>query len=59
MKNKKEIHKLAYQYYQSLQLPEKRTKKDDVQSLIEACYHACMAEEYDEAASIIFDHESI
>ena len=57
LKNKKEGHQLAYSYYQSLKLPEKRTKKDDVQSLIEACYHACKAEEYDEAASIIFEKE--
>ncbi len=55
LKNKKEIHQLAFSYYRSLKLPEKRTKKDDVQSLIEACYHACKAEEYDEAASIIID----
>jgi len=57
LKDKKEGHQLAYSYYQSLKLPEKRTKKDDVQSLIEACYHACKAEEYDEAASIIFEKE--
>jgi hypothetical protein len=49
-----ERHKLAYQYYLSLPLPEKRTKKDDVQSLIEAHYHACMAKEYDKAVGIIF-----
>ncbi len=55
MKNKKEIHQLAYTYYLSLKLPEKRTKKNDVQSLIEAHYHACKAQEYDKAASIIFD----
>ncbi len=55
LKNKKEIHQLAFSYYLSLKLPEKRTKKDDVQSLIEAQYHACMAKEYDQAASIIFD----
>ena len=53
--NKKEIHQLAFSYYKSLKLPEKRTNKDDFQSLIEACYHACKAEEYDEAASIIFN----
>ncbi len=57
LKNKIEIHKLAYQYYLSLPLPEKRTKKDDVQSLIEAHYHTCMAKEYDQAASIIFDEK--
>jgi len=50
------VHKLACQYYLDLPLPEKRTTKDDVQPLIEAYHHACMAEEYDKAVSIIFDH---
>nr|QNO47084.1 photosystem I assembly protein Ycf3 [Methanosarcinales archaeon ANME-2c ERB4] len=49
-------HKLACQYYLDLPLPEKRTTKEDVQSLIEAHHHACMAEEYDRAGGIIFDH---
>ncbi len=57
LKNKIEIHKLACSYYLTLPLPEKRTKKDDVQSLIEAHYHACKAEEYDKAADIIFDYK--
>jgi tetratricopeptide (TPR) repeat protein len=52
-----ESHKLAYQYYLSLPVPEKRIKKEDIQSLIEAHFHACMAKEYDVAASIISDHE--
>ena len=52
-----ERHKLACQYYRLLPVPEKRTKKEDVQSLIEAHYHACMAGEYDKAAGIIFDNE--
>ncbi len=54
-----ERHKLAFQYYLYLKLPEKekRTRKEDVQPLIEAHYHACVAKEYDKAASIIFDHE--
>lgn len=56
LRNKKEIHQLAFSYYQSLKLPEKRTKKDDVQTLIEAHYHAYMAKEYDEAVHIIFDN---
>ncbi len=57
--DKVESHKFAYQYYLSLPLleKEKRTKKEDVQSLIEAHYHACMAEMYDIAANIIFDYE--
>ena len=49
------VHKLACQYYLDLPLPEKRTTKEDVQSLIEAHHHACMAEEYDKAVGIIFD----
>ena len=40
----------------NLPLPEKRTTKDDVQPLIEAHHHACMAEEYDRAVEIIFEH---
>ncbi len=40
LKNKKESHQLAFSYYLSLKLPEKRTKKEDVQPLIEAHYHA-------------------
>jgi tetratricopeptide (TPR) repeat protein len=55
LKNKKEMHQLAFSYYLSLKLPEKRANKKDVQSLIEACYHACRAGQYDEAARIIFD----
>ena len=48
-------HKLACQYYLTLSMPEKRIKKENVQPLIEACYHACMAGDYDMAAHIIFD----
>lgn len=50
-------HVFACQYYISLPLPKKCTKKEDLHFLIEAHYHACMAEEYDKAASIIFDHK--
>jgi tetratricopeptide (TPR) repeat protein len=50
-------HKLACQYYLSLPLPKKRIKKENVQPLIEACHHACMAGDYDLAADIIFDNE--
>lgn len=49
-----ERHILAGKYYLSLPLKEIRTKKEDVQSLIEGHYHFCMAKEYDSAASIIF-----
>ena len=54
--NKIEAHKVVSQYYLSLHVPEKRTKKEDVLSLIEAHYHACMAQEYDKAVDIIFDY---
>jgi len=57
LKDKIEIHKRAYECYLSLPLPETRTKKEDVQTLIEAHYHACMAKEYDRAADIIFNYE--
>jgi ATP/maltotriose-dependent transcriptional regulator MalT len=56
LENKIGVHKLACQYYLDLPLPEKRTTKDDVQPLIEAHHHACMAEEYDKAVDIIFDY---
>ncbi len=56
LNNKKEAHICACQYYLSLRLPEKCTEKKDVQPLIEAHYHACMAEEYDGAAVIIFNY---
>ena len=57
LENKREVHTLACEYYLSLPLPETPTKKEDVQSLIEAHYHACNAKEYDKAASIIFDNK--
>jgi tetratricopeptide (TPR) repeat protein len=50
------VHRHACQYYLDLPLPEKHTTREDVQPLIEAHHHACMAEEYDEAAGIIFDY---
>jgi len=56
LENKVEVHKLAYQYYLSLPLLEKRTSREDIYPLIEAHYHACMAEDYDEALNIIFDY---
>ena len=46
-------HNLACNYYLSLPLLEKPMKKEDVQPLIEAHYHACKAKEYDTAAKII------
>ena len=54
LKNKKEAHMLAVKYYLSLPLPENPTKKEDLQPVIEAHYHACEAEEYDLAADIIW-----
>lgn len=57
LKDKIEVHKRAYEYYLSLPLPETRTKKEDVQTLIEAHHHACMVKDYDKAADIIFNYE--
>ncbi len=57
LENKIKVHELACKYYLSLTLPEKRTKKEDVQPLIEAHYHACMSKDYDKAADIIFEHD--
>ncbi|MHC1754303.1 MAG: tetratricopeptide repeat protein [Methanosarcina sp.] len=53
LKYKKETHLIAYNYYKSLNLPENPTKKEDLQLAIEAHDHACKAEEYDLAATII------
>ncbi len=44
------------EYYLSLPVPKKPAKKEDIQPLIEAHHHACMAEEYDQALNIIFDN---
>jgi tetratricopeptide (TPR) repeat protein len=57
LKDKRKAHRVAVQHYFSLPVPEERSEKADVQSLIEACYHACMAGDYDMAADIIFDNE--
>jgi len=54
LKNKKEAHLIAYNYYKSLDLSKSPTKKEDLQPAIEAHYHACEAEEYDLAADIIW-----
>jgi tetratricopeptide (TPR) repeat protein len=56
LENKIEAHNRAFQYFLSLSLPESRTKKEDVQSLIEAHHHACLAQHYDTAADILFDY---
>ena len=50
-----EHNKTAYEYYASVPLPSNITRKEDVQTLIEAHYHACMAKEYDLAAYVIYD----
>jgi len=52
-----DYHKLASQYYLSIPLSAKPSKKEDVHSLIEAHYHACLAKEYDQAFKIIFDND--
>ena len=54
LKDKKEAHMLAVKYYLSLPLPKNPTKKEDLQPVIEAHYHACEAGEYDFAADIIW-----
>jgi tetratricopeptide (TPR) repeat protein len=54
MKDRVCRHKLACDYYLSLPIPKKPTKKEDVRTLIEAHHHACMAKEYDKAAKILF-----
>ena len=56
LENKIEAHNRASKYYLSLSLPEPHTKKEDVQSLIEAHHHACLAKDYDKAAGILFDY---
>jgi ATP-dependent transcriptional regulator len=53
LKSKKEAHLVAYNYYKSLDLPKKPTKKEDLHSVIETHYHACEAEEYNLAVDII------
>ena len=55
LKNKKEVHMIAYNYFKSLKLPENPTKKEDLQPAIEAHYHACEAGEYDLAADTIWE----
>jgi tetratricopeptide (TPR) repeat protein len=57
LKRKKEVHLLAVKYYLSLLLSENLTKKEDLQSAIEAHYHACEAGEYDRAADIIWEFD--
>jgi tetratricopeptide (TPR) repeat protein len=54
LKNKKEVHLIAYNYYKSLNLPVNPNLKEDLQPAIEAHYHACEAGEYDLAADIIW-----
>ena len=55
LSNKVECNKLAYDYYVSIPLSSNIIKKEDIQTLIEAHHHACMAKEYDLAAHVIFD----
>ncbi len=55
LENRKEIHLIAYNYYKSLSLPERPTKKEELQPALEAYHHACKAEEYDLAAQIILN----
>jgi tetratricopeptide (TPR) repeat protein len=57
LKNRKEVHLIAYDYYKSLNLPENPAKKEDLQPAIGAHHHACEAEECDLAARIIFSSD--
>ncbi len=57
LKNKTEIHKLAMEYYLSIPISDKPAKKENIQPLIEAHHHACMAKEYDEAFDIIIKNK--
>ena len=54
LKDKKEAHMRAVNYYLSLQLPEKPSRKQDIQPVLETHYHACKAEEYDLAINTIW-----
>ena len=56
LENKIEVHEIAMQYYLSIPLPEECTSKEDIQSLLEAHYHACRAEDYNKASNIIMDN---
>lgn len=54
LKNMKEAHINACKYYIFLPLPQKLSKKEDVQSIIEAHYHACNAGKFELAARILY-----
>jgi tetratricopeptide (TPR) repeat protein len=51
------LHEFASNYYERIDLPSEWTKKEDVHPLIEAHYHACMTNDLDKAAKIIFDNK--
>jgi tetratricopeptide (TPR) repeat protein len=55
LEDKINAHRLAYNYYTSLKLKprEKRRTLADVQSLVEAHFHACSGGEYDKAVEVI------
>ena len=55
LKNKKEAHMIAYNYYKKMDIPKNPTKKEALQPSIEAHYHACKAGKYDLAADIIWE----
>jgi tetratricopeptide (TPR) repeat protein len=54
LKNTMEAHINACRYYIFLPLPEKPSKMEDIQSLVEAHYHACRAGRVDLAARILY-----
>ncbi len=54
LKNKKEAHLIAFNYYKSFSPNKNPIRKEDLQPAIEAHYHASEAEEYDLAADVIW-----
>ena len=57
LSEKSKHRKLACKYFLSIPLQAKPATKEDIRSLLEAHYHACMAKDYNMAFDIIFDYE--
>jgi tetratricopeptide (TPR) repeat protein len=55
LEDKKAVHLLAVKYYLSLPLPEKPSRKEDLQPIVEAHHHACKAGDYDLAVDVIWE----
>lgn len=56
LSDRSNCHELALTYYLSLALPVEPAKREDIQFLIEAHYHACVIGKYDLASHIIFSN---